>query len=136
MFKTFFEYVREQATAEASMQILFAASFNLYIGSMEESMNKVETYLKFNELITLHHKAKTESLAQVWHFSKHCSCILRIEPRILILNSIFFPNSLIQNRNLAVIHLYLAFGKKLKIRSKRNLNRLMQQMKRNTKILW
>lgn len=62
-------FCSEQATAEASIQILFTDSLNFYIGSMHKSINEVETYLKLNELITLHHKTKTEAMAQVWIFN-------------------------------------------------------------------
>lgn len=47
------------------MQILFTDSLNLYIDSMQKSINEVETYLTLSELITLHHKTKTGALAQV-----------------------------------------------------------------------
>lgn len=47
------------------MQILFTDSLNLYIDSMQKSINEVETYLRLSELITLHHKTKTGALAQV-----------------------------------------------------------------------
>lgn len=60
-----FEFTLEQATAEASIQILFTDSLNFYIGSMQTSINNVETYLKLNELIALHQKTRTEALAQV-----------------------------------------------------------------------
>lgn len=80
----------EQATAEASMQILFTDSFNFYTDSMQKSINKIETYLKLNELITLHHNTKTEALAQVWKCSKALHLyFLRIN-RYFNLNYSFF----------------------------------------------
>lgn len=58
-------YYCEQATAKASMQIIFTDSVNFYAGAMQKSTSEVDTYLKLNELIVLHHKLKNQAIAQV-----------------------------------------------------------------------
>lgn len=50
---------------EANNYIVFTDSINMYVNSMQGSLDETESYLSSEKLLEIHEKAKTESSNQV-----------------------------------------------------------------------